>query len=203
MKKGPIVLLSLLTLAVVGVGWYFLLPDLGEPRRLATLLELQPGMTVAEIGAGDGKIAVEMGRMVGERGHLYATELSESKRAQIASRVERAALHNVTILEAGEHTTHLPDACCEAIYMRLVYHHFTDPSGVDASMRRALKPGGRVVVVDFTPRWYLTGNPSGIANRGGHGVPEAVVESEMKAAGFTVERKVENYGHGRFAVVFR
>ena len=87
---------------------------------------------------------------------------------------------------AGERSTNLPLACCDAILIRDAYHHLTEPVDVVRSMAASLKPGGRLAVVDFPPR-PNSAVPAGVpANRAGHGVPMSVVISEVTANGFTL-----------------
>jgi SAM-dependent methyltransferase len=84
----------------------------------------------------------------------------------------------VTVLEGAADTTNLPPGCCDAILIRDAYHHLTQPEKILASMAVALKPGGRLAVVDFPPR-ANSEVPAGVAaNRGGHGVPPEVVVRE-------------------------
>lgn len=61
----------------------------------------------------------------------------------------------MTVLEAGERATHLPPECCDAIFMRRVYHHLTAPSAILTSIHEALRPGGRLVIIDFRPDGLL------------------------------------------------
>jgi len=120
-----------------------------EAERLAELLALRPGMTVAEIGAGTGWLTVDVAARVGTAGRVYSTELSPARRDDIRQAVAGAALTNVIVIEAGEHDTNLPSECCDAIFMRDVYHHFTHPTEIARSVWAALKPGGRLAVVSF------------------------------------------------------
>ena len=105
-----------------------------EIERLAALLEIRPGDTVADVGAGDGWLSVEFATVVGETGHVFATELSVRRRDDIRESVAVAGLDNVTVVEAGEHETNLAPGCCEAIFLRRVYHHLTDPAAYNASL---------------------------------------------------------------------
>ncbi len=177
-----------------------------EADRLAGLLEVGPGGTVAEIGAGAGALSMEMARRVGPNGRVYSTELSAERRAQIAARASRERLANVLVVEAGETATNLPDACCDAIFMRNVYHHIGDIVPFNASVRQALRDGGRFAVIDFAPGafWHLPGRPPGTsAERTGHGVPRAALIAEVTAAGFQLEREIENWGGRMFLILFR
>jgi SAM-dependent methyltransferase len=95
----------------------------------------------------------------------------------------------VTVVEAGISETGLPEKCCDAIFMRAVYHHLTDPAAIDASLWRALRHGGLLAVIDFPPTlWLWPWTPKGIPeNRGGHGIAELVVK-ELTAQGFELVR---------------
>jgi predicted methyltransferase len=178
----------------------------GEADRLAALLEIAPGRVVAEIGAGAGAMTVEMARRVGPGGRVYSTEIDAGRRAAIAAHVADEALANVTVVEAGEAATNLPDACCDAIFMRNVYHHIGDARAFNVSVRRAIRDGGWFAVIDFEPGafFHLPGRPTeGSAERTGHGVMRARLIAEVTAAGFDVEREVPDWGGRMFLVLFR
>src|SRR5688572_8382518 len=98
-----------------------------EAERLAGVLRLGPGQRVAEIGAGGGRFTVAFARTVGSSGHVYSTELSPEQRHATSERIAATGLTNVTVLEGAPAATNLPDACCEVIVMRSVYHHLADP----------------------------------------------------------------------------
>lgn len=172
--------------------------------RLAELLRVGPGSTVAEIGAGEGAMAVEMARVVGPEGHVIATEMRERQLEDIRRAARRAGLTNLSVLLAGEHDSNLPPGCCDAVYMQRVYHHLTDPAGVIASIGRALKPAGRVGVMDFEPGWIANlSKPSGVPDRGGHGVPKQMLLGEMKSHGFEAVGEIEDFGSDLYLAVFR
>jgi predicted methyltransferase len=153
--------------------------------QLAEALELKPGMTVADVGAGFGAMTIVLSRWLGPAGRIYATDIAALQLAALRDALTRKGLDNVVVLEGGERTTNLPDACCDAIFMRDVYHHLTRPEEFNRSVAAALKPGGRFAVIDFDP---APGSmlPDGVpANRGGHGIPPAIVVSEVSAQGLT------------------
>ena len=157
-----------------------------EVDRLAELLGVGPGSRVADVGAGKGHFAIAFAERVGPEGHVYATEIEATQRAKIARAARDAGLANLTVLEALEDATGLPDGCCDAIFLRVVYHHLAQPAPILASLARALRPGGRLVVVDFRPtRWLALWTPKDVPeDRGGHGVAPEIVRREAVAAGF-------------------
>jgi ubiquinone/menaquinone biosynthesis C-methylase UbiE len=157
-----------------------------EVDRLVALLALEPGSRVADVGAGKGEFALALAERVGPEGHVYATEIDAGLRAKIERAARDAGLANLTVVEALEDATGLPDGCCDAIFLRSVYHHLTKPELVLASLARALRPGGRLAVIDFRPtRWLALWTPKDVpADRGGHGVRPEIVSREAAAAGF-------------------
>ena len=157
-----------------------------ETARLASLMHWATGDVIAEIGAGEGQMSFDAAKRVGPTGHVYATELDEHKLANLKKKSSQDGLTNVTILKAGTEDTNLPANCCNSIFMRRVYHHFTHPKAIDAALFRDLKPGGMLALIDFPPSKWLPAVPGVPANRGGHGIPEKVMTGELKAAGFEI-----------------
>ncbi len=182
--------------AVPTIHWYSHGPGLeGEVDRLVSLTRTRPGMAVAEIGAGQGGMAVRMVRRLGASGRLSATEIEAEKLSAIRSAAVAAGLANVTVLQVGEHSTNLPEACCDVIYMRRVYHHLTDPAAIGKSLHAALRPGGRLAVIDLrTPRSRFL--PS-------HGVAPEVVIAQLTSAGFTLDQPVGRWSLIDYCLVFR
>ena len=164
-----------------------------EAARLAELLGLRPGSTVADVGAGDGAFALAFARRVGPDGRVYATELGADQLEAIRAAARDAGLANVEVVQAELAATGLPSACCDAILLRDVYHHLTQPREVARDLLRALAPGGVLVVVDFGPTWYLRPfTPEGVdAERGGHGIELEAALRELGEAGFAEVRRVE------------
>lgn len=181
-----------------------------EAERLAVLLRLAPGMTVAEIGAGDGELALDFARRVGASGRVYATELEAEKQGEIRSAAQAEGLANVEVLPAQIEATGLPTACCAVVFMRHVYHHLTAPAAIDGDILRALEPGGALVIVDFPPTWFLVPfAPEGVGEeRTSHGIEIDAALRELEAAGFESERVIPDwdthwFGPDGYALVLR
>jgi ubiquinone/menaquinone biosynthesis C-methylase UbiE len=153
-----------------------------EVPEIARLLDLKPGMTVADVGAGFGAWTVRFGRLVGPSGRVYATDIGAAQISALREYAAKEGLTNVTVIEGAIDRTNLPADCCDAILLRDAYHHLTHPEDIVRSLAAALKPGGRLAVIDFPPR-PNSEVPAGVpANRRGHGVPPEVVQSEVSAA---------------------
>lgn len=152
-----------------------------EVPELVKLLGLKPGMTVADIGAGFGAWTVQFAKVLGPSGRVYSTDIGAAQLAALREHTKHEGLTNVTVIEGSPNATNLPAACCDGILIRDAYHHLTEPEAIIKSMAAALKPGGRLAVIDFPPR-PNSDLPAGVpANRGGHGVPPEVIVKEVGA----------------------
>lgn len=174
--------------------------------KLIDLLGLKPGMAVADVGAGFGAMMTVLAKQLGPNSRIYATDVAAPQLAALREAIAREHLENVIVLEGSDRSTNLPAACCDAIYIRDVYHHFTQPADINRSLFAALKAGGRLAVIDFEPR---PGSPvpDGVAaNRGGHGIPPQIVADEATQAGFAVDRTIPRWPEdegGYFLVLLR
>lgn len=187
----PIAIRRFVTAFVITVGTCAVLAQTAEQNAadaawLIQALDIRAGSTVGEIGAGAGEITLAMARTVGESGRVFSNELNKTRLAAIGTSAEAGGLHNVTLVEGRETETNLPEQCCDAIFMRNVYHHFGDPPAMNASLLKSLKPGGRLAILDFTPP---PGGESAPGHRGDdnhHGITTPTLERELKAAGFEI-----------------
>lgn len=193
---GAIVALALAWVGLIHAS------DAEEVARLATLMEWKNGTIVADIGAGDGQFTFAAVEKVGPQGKVFATEIDEKKLADLRAEVKRRNLANVVVVESAEADTNLPGGCCDAIFLRRVYHHLTKPAEFDAKLVSSLKAGGRLAIIDFPPRRGLEPVEGVPANRGGHGIPEKIVVEELTAAGLYVEKEVKDWPESSYCVVF-
>ena len=186
--------------AVAVVAWrfaIFLLPFswTGEAEDLAERLRVTTGAVVADIGAGDGALAFDMARRVGASGAVYATELDAGRVDEIAGQISRNEIPHVRVVQGAADATRLPDRCCDAIYMRAVFHHIGNADVFAAEVRKALRPGGRIAVIDFPPGalWFHGDN---------HGVaPDNVIQA-FERAGLKQTQRVDDWGGGTYLLLF-
>ena len=177
-----------------------------EIQRLAQVTNWKAGQVIADVGAGLGEIGFAAAASVGETGKVYLTELDEVKVAALQKDADRRKLKNVVVLAAAEKETKLPDNCCDAIILRRVYHHFTAPTEMDASLLRSLRSGGLLAVIEFAPRKSLTASDpvKGVpSNRGGHGIPKKILVEELTAAGFKLDKTFDDWPEDGYCVLFR
>jgi ubiquinone/menaquinone biosynthesis C-methylase UbiE len=154
-----------------------------EIDHLVQILQLKPGSSVADVGAGSGELSIAIAKRVEPYGKVYSTEINRQLLDKIRSSAEKARTQNVIIVVGKEYNTGLPPNCCDAIFLREVYHHLTNPIAIDHSLYQAMRPGARLAIIDFEP---IRGQPapSGVpANRQGHGVPKTIVAEELTRAG--------------------
>jgi ubiquinone/menaquinone biosynthesis C-methylase UbiE len=173
-----------------------------EIKRLAALMEWKPETVVADIGAGDGTYAFAAAQLVGASGKVFATEIDQEKLTSLRSDVAKRHLTNVVVVESKEAHTNLPAECCDAIFLRRVYHHLTKPAEFDAALVRSLKPGGKLAIIEFPPRSGLDPVEGVPANRGGHGIPQKVVIEELTSTGLQLVKTVNDWPANDYCLLF-
>ncbi|MFL5341860.1 MAG: class I SAM-dependent methyltransferase [Gemmataceae bacterium] len=120
-----------------------------QPAKLLPLLKLKPGDAVADIGAGSGFYTFRLAELVGEKGKVYAVDIQPEMLAIIRQRAKAKNVKNVVTVAGQVSDPKLPDASCDLMLMVDVYHEFDHPYEMTAAMVKALKPGGRLVFVEF------------------------------------------------------
>ena len=171
--------------------------------RLVKALDLEAGQTVADIGAGGGQLTVALARVVGPSGRVYGTEVDADRLRAIRKAADAAGLNNVTVIEGHPTRTNLPERCCDALVVRFVYHHFSDPGLMNASMRQSLRPGGLLAVIDFAPDGAESADPAGRTSGAQHGVTVATLVRELRQVGFELVEVQEAIRTSGFMVVVR
>jgi ubiquinone/menaquinone biosynthesis C-methylase UbiE len=173
-----------------------------EIPKLAALMEWKQGTVVADIGAGDGSYAFAAANVVGASGKVFATEIDKEKLGRLRDEITKRKLKNVDVIESGDAETNLPASCCDAIFLRRVYHHLTKPLEFDASLIRSLKPGGRLAIIDFPPHPEY-GKVKGVPkDREDHGIQQKILIDELSKAGFQLEKIVDDWPTNDYCILF-
>jgi len=121
-----------------------------RPQRLMDLLGLRDGMQVADVGSGEGYFAFHLAVRVGPSGRVYAVDVDEPAITRLRERAEREAIRQVTPVLSTPADPRLPPASLDVALVVDTYHEFTDHEAMLRGIARALKPGGKLAVVDRT-----------------------------------------------------
>ena len=143
-----------------------------EAEEVMDRADLRPGMTVADIGAGEGYYTVRLAKRVGPGGRVLAQDIQEAARDTLAMRVTKDRLDNVSVKLGEPADPMLPPASFDRVLMVHMYHEIASPYEFLWRLRPALKPDGQVVVVDAD---RPTQN---------HGTPPALLRCEFAAVGY-------------------
>jgi predicted methyltransferase len=154
------------------------------PEQALQLIGIRPGMVVADVGAGSGYMTTRIARLVGPTGKVYANDLQPAMLQIIRSKAESEHLANVEVVQGTETDARLPDDTLDLALLVDVYHEFWHPQEMLRSIRRSLKAGGRLILVE-----YRKEDPS-IPIADTHRMSVAEARTEVEAEGFTFDRLV-------------
>ncbi|GJD95640.1 class I SAM-dependent methyltransferase [Methylobacterium iners] len=156
-----------------------------EVGQVARLMRITPGETVADIGAGSGYYTVRLAERVGPGGQVFAEDVIPRYLKELGARVAKSGLTNVRVVRGEAHDPRLPPASVDAAVLVHMYHEISQPFGLLHNLAAAMKPGGRVGIVD----------EDDIPSR--HGTPPALLRCELSAVGYreTGFHKLEGGSH--------
>ncbi len=120
-----------------------------QPSKLLKMLEIKPGMVIADIGAGSGYYSFRLAKQVGAKGKVLAVDIQQEMLDIIRKRMKRNRVENVEPVHGTENDPKLPKGGVDLILMVDVYHEFTFPYEMTEALTKALKPRGRLVFVEF------------------------------------------------------
>jgi ubiquinone/menaquinone biosynthesis C-methylase UbiE len=118
-------------------------------KQIVEACKLKPGMVVADVGAGTGLFTRLFAAEVGEKGKVYAVDITSKFIKHIEESCGKAGINNVLGVVCKQTSTELPENSVDLVFICDTYHHFEFPFKTMDSIHRALRPGGNVVVVDF------------------------------------------------------
>jgi predicted methyltransferase len=164
---------------------------LGEAEEVMELAGVKPGMSVADVGAGEGYYTVRLARVVGPKGRVLAEDIMPDVRDALSDRVQRERLDNVAVKLGTTDNPMLPAASFDRVFLVHMYHEVESPYAFLWHMREGVKPGGLVVVVDSDRPVKQ------------HGMPPAELKCEFAALGMQPVKFSMLTGGGVYLMAFR
>ena len=144
----------------------------GEAAKVMDLLDVRPGMAVADIGAGSGYYVGRLSRRVGPEGRVFAQDVERRYLERLRQRVSRERLGNVELILGEPHDPRLPPRSVDLALLVHMYHEIAQPFGLLANLAPAMRPGGRVAILDVDGPIQA------------HGTPRALLSCELAAVGY-------------------
>jgi ubiquinone/menaquinone biosynthesis C-methylase UbiE len=153
-------------------------------------LAIGEGSRVADVGAGSGYFTEYLSREVGAGGHVFAVEISDRSLSQLRRLAEEDGLGNIEVIRGEIDDPRLPERSLDAVLVVDAYHEMTEHEAMLSGMFRALKPGGRLVMLDFVPS-----DPSQSRDQQtrSHKLSIDIVERELREAGFEIVDRDEQF----------
>jgi predicted methyltransferase len=130
-----------------------------KPHEVLTALALKPGEVIADIGAGSGYFTFRLSHFVGEKGKIYAVDVSPDMILYINRRIRELKVNNVISILADPDDPLLPDRSVNRFFFSDSWHHIENQTKYLSLMKRMLKPGGEVVMIDFQKKELPVGPP--------------------------------------------
>ena len=168
-----------------------------QPEHVLDVLGIAPGSTVADVGAGTGYFTLRMARRVGPRGRVIATDLQPEMLAALNARAREAGLGNVTPILAEPSDARLPRGALDLVLMVDVYHELPDPRGTLLQIHDALKPDGRLALVEYR------GEDPAVAIKPEHKMTLPQIRRELEASAFRFVRSDESLPDQRIVLFAR
>ena len=163
----------------------------GEAEDVMQLAGVKPGMSVADIGAGEGYYTIRLARLVGARGRVLAEDIMPAVRDRLAQRAQHERLDNVAVKLGTPDDPMLPSPSFDRIFLVHMYHEVTSPYAFLWHLRDGMKPGGEIIVIDADRPTQR------------HGTPPRLLDCEFAALGLTPARREDIAGADAYFVAFK
>ena len=175
-------------MSAAGAAWLDRPERLAEerPDKALDILKIQPGAVVADIGAGSGYFTARLARRVGSAGRVYAVDIQPEMLRLLSLRLKADSLTNVTLVQGEIDDPKLPASSLDLELLVDAYHEFSAPQTMLQHLRSALKPDGRLVLLE-----YRKEDPT-IPIREDHKMSVAEAKLELEAEGFILSRTDES-----------
>lgn len=162
--------------------------------RLFELLELKEGSWVADIGSREGYFTTRMAPIVGETGHVFAVDINDGALKDLHASLQEQNIQNVTPVYSTMSNPMLPANTFDAVLIRNTYHEFNKPVSMLKYIKQALKPGGRLVIVE--PIDPALENADRQLQARNHDISLAYVKEDLSETGFKITEEIKHFSDG-------
>jgi ubiquinone/menaquinone biosynthesis C-methylase UbiE len=150
-----------------------------RPHEVLEQLHIREGQAIADIGSGGGYFTLAFARRAGKTGRVYAVDVKKKYLDFIRRQSEEAGLNNIVFVLAGEGGMDLPEAGLDLVFARNVFHHLPEPANYFADLKKYLKPGGKVAIIEHKKKGF------GFVSLFGHHTSRETIVREMEKAGYS------------------
>jgi arsenite methyltransferase len=154
-----------------------------KPMEVIKSLDLKEGEVIADIGSGSGYFSFRFSHHVGEKGKVYSVDINSDMILHINRRIRDQNVKNVVTILAAADDPLLPDASIDRFFICDTWHHVEKQAEYLARLRRMLKPGGQIIMIDFQKRELPVGPPTGMK------IAREDLVRQMESAGFSLSRE--------------
>lgn len=153
-----------------------------KPDQVIEALHLSPGDRVADLGSGSGYFTFRLAEAVGSDGKVYAVDVDGDMNAYVQEQAADRSYPNVKVITALPDDPKLPNFGVDLVFTCNTYHHLENRPEYFEKLKSALKPDGRVAIIDFNGEGWLT-------SLTGHATPAEEIKRDMEKAGYTLQRE--------------
>jgi len=154
-----------------------------HPEKVIASLGIPPGAVVADLGSGGGYFTFRLAQTVGPKGKVYAVDVDEGLNRELSQRAQKEGFQNIEVILASAEDPRLPESGVDLIFTSNTYHHLRERTQYFANLKKYLRPGARIAIIDFNQEGWLQSL--------GHYTPGEVIKKELSAAGYRLEREFD------------
>jgi len=166
-----------------------------KPDQIIEAIALKHGQSIADIGSGGGYFSLRFAKMVGKEGRVYAVDIKPEFLEYVKNSAREEGLDNVIPMLVSGDKLDLPEKGLDLIFMRNVTHHIPNRVEYFKSLKRFLKPNGRIVIIEYKKGKIFT-----FRRLFGHYVPKETIIQEMEEAGYLLKREFDFLPEQHFTI---
>ena len=166
-----------------------------KPDQIIEAIALKHGQSIADIGSGGGYFSLRFAKMVGEEGRVYAVDIKPEFLEYVKNSAREEGLDNVIPMLVSRDKLDLPEKGLDLIFMRNVTHHIPNRVEYFKSLKRFLKPNGRIAIIEYKKGKIFT-----FRRLFGHYVPKETIIQEMEEAGYLLKREFDFLPEQHFTI---